>query len=344
MENNNNNNNNNTNYNNANSDNNNNNTNNNSANNNNDNNNKCNKYNIKNKILLAPMEDITNISYRILALRKGVDLTFTEMIPADFIVKAEMEKSLIQSKIYEKLKTNKEDKSFVQIFGNDANIIAKAASILEKEDFEGIDINMGCPALKIVKNNSGSKILTNLELLEEILSKTRNAIKKPLSVKIRLGFEEENYLDVIKIAEKYVDFITIHARLRTQGYSGTADWDAIKKAKSISKVPIVGNGDVKSIEDAKKKIKEGYCDAVMIGRESYRNMNLFEGKNQITKEESKELIMEYYELWKKYSPDDIFKLRFFIQWTYKTKNIKDLRREINFLKDEKEIMNLLEKY
>lgn len=301
-------------------------------------------YDIKGKILLAPMEDITNLSFRILAKRYGADLTFTEMIPANFVVKFSKKSEYIKTKMYYKLMTNSYDCSFVQLFGNDADIISKAAKILEKEDFKGIDINMGCPAPKIVKNGSGSYLLKRPELVEEILLKTRNAIKKPLSVKIRLGFDEVNYEQIIKIAEKYVDFITIHGRLQTQGYSGTADWEEIRKAKNISKVPIVGNGDIDTLKEARRKISEGYCDAVMIGRASYKNIKLFSGIDNLSKLDSRNLILEYYDLWKKFSFNDIFKLRFFVQWVFKTDNIKSLRREINVMKDESKIISLLYKY
>lgn len=280
--------------------------------------------------MLAPMADVTNLPYRILAKRYGADITFTEMISS----------KTIEKKIdLEKMQTNDEDNSFAQIFGSDPKELAKAAKILER-DFDGIDINMGCPAPKIYKNGFGSALLKDPNLIKEIVKEVRKAIEKPLSIKIRLGFDVENYEEVIRAAEDYVDFITIHARLTTQGYSGSANWEAIKRAKKISKVPIVGNGDIKSYSEAKRLIKEGYCDAVMVGRQSYKNMNVFSSDKELTRKESVDLIDEYHKLWKKYS-GDIFKLRFFSQWTLKDKHIKSYRRKINHIRDEKELMNLI---
>jgi len=184
------------------------------------------------------------------------------------------------AKTFELLKTDVNEKPCsVQIFGSDPNSMAQAAQMLNDSSFDVVDINMGCPAPKIVRNGDGSALMKDPKLVYSVVTEVVKASSKPITAKIRLGYsyEDRNYLEIAKAIEAAgAAAITVHGRTRPQMYSGEADWEAIAKVKKLINIPIIGNGDIDSPEIARKRIDESGVDAVMIGRAALGNPWLFE--------------------------------------------------------------------
>lgn len=232
--------------------------------------------NLANPYILAPMAGVTDLPFRLLCKEQGAGLLCMEMISAKALqYKNKNTKALLAIH-------PDEYPVSLQLFGSDPKIMSEMAKMIEELPFQILDINMGCPVPKVVNNGEGSALLKTPDLIEEIVRKVSSAIKKPVTVKVRIGFENEP-IDIVEIAKRIEDAgavaLAVHGRTRQQYYSGTADWDTIRRVKEAITIPVVGNGDVDSPLKAEDLIKQTGCDAVMIGRAVRGNPWLFRELN-----------------------------------------------------------------
>lgn len=218
---------------------------------------------LENNLILAPMAGVTDLPFRLLCREQGAGLVCMEMVSAKAIY--------YHNKNTEELMEIHPDEAPVslQLFGSDPDIISEMAKKIEERPFSILDINMGCPVPKVVNNGEGSALMKNPKLVEEIVTKTVKAVKKPVTVKIRKGFNDEtvNAVEIAKIAEGCgAAAVAVHGRTREQYYSGSADYEIIAKVKQALSIPVIGNGDVTDGPSAERLLKETGCDGVMIGR------------------------------------------------------------------------------
>ncbi len=227
---------------------------------------------LDNNIILAPMAGVTDLPFRLLCREQGAGLLCMEMVSAKAI--------MYRNKNTESLMEIHPDEKPVslQLFGSDPDIISEMAKQIEERDFAILDINMGCPVPKVVNNHEGSALMKNPSLVEQIVSKTVKAISKPVTVKIRKGFDDEhvNAVEIAKAAEAAgASAVAVHGRTREQYYAGKADWDIIAQVKQAVTIPVIGNGDITGAESAKAMLEQTGCDGIMIGRAARGNPWIF---------------------------------------------------------------------
>lgn len=307
---------------------------------------------IEHNIALAPMAGVTDLPFRLLCKEQGCGLMCTEMVSA----KAMLYKNKNTGPL---LETRPEERPIaVQIFGSDPEIMSEMASRLEEGPYDIIDINMGCPVPKVVNNGEGSALMKNPKLVEAILTAMVKKLKKPVTVKFRKGFNDElvNAVEIARIAESCgVSAVAVHGRTREQYYSGKADWDIIRQVKEAVKIPVFGNGDVFTPQDAKRMLCETGCDGVMIARGAKGNPWIFKQINHYletgevlpppSREELKEMILRHGRLQTEFRGEKtaMREMRKHVAWyTAGYPNSAALRNDINLVESLSELVNLID--
>ena len=306
--------------------------------------------NIEGGLCLGPMAGVSDLPFRRLCKEMGASLLVTEMVSAKAIY--------FKNKNTEPLMKIDKDEHPValQLFGSDPDIIALIAAQIENRDFDIFDFNMGCPVPKIVNNGEGSALMKNPKLVEEILSKLVKSVKKPVTLKIRKGYNEDNInaVEIAKIAEASgVSAIAVHARTREQYYSGKADWSIIKAVKSAVNIPVIGNGDVTDGKSAEEMYEYTGCDGIMIARAARGNPWIFreirdyfcsKTVEKPAKDEVIDMILKHCRLQMEYD-DEIMavrKMRKHVAWyTHGMKGSSTLRDRVNHIESYNELEHLL---
>ncbi len=307
---------------------------------------------LENNIMLAPMAGVSDLPFRLLCSRQGAGLTGMEMVSAKAIMYGNKNtESLLEIH-------PEEGPASLQLFGSDPKIISEMAKRIEERPFAILDINMGCPVPKVVGNGEGSALMKQPKLVEEIVSATVKAIHKPVTVKIRKGFDDEhvNAVEIAKIAEAAgASAVAVHGRTREQYYAGEADWEIIARVKEAVSIPVIGNGDVTDGEKAKQLFRQTGCDGIMIGRAARGNPWIFQqvlryleaGENipKPTLEEVKQTILYHAKLQLacKGEYTGIREMRKHVSWyTTGYPNSARLRQSVNLVESFEELNRLVE--
>ncbi len=314
---------------------------------------KLGKYTLTNPVFMAPMAGITDKAFREIIHMTGGKYVITEMIS---------DKALLHnnSRTFQMLNLRgEEEPRIVQLFGSEPEPMAKAAQIAVQHGANVIDINMGCPTPKIVKNGEGAELLRNLPLAQEIASSIIQAVDVPVTVKMRLGWDLASIIVnelALELESIGVSMLTLHARTREQYYSGKADWSWIKALKETVKIPVIGNGDIQTPQDALRMMKETGCDGVMIGRGALGNpwlihqtQNFLYTDELISEPDAKSkllIILKHFEKLVDYKGEKIGinEMRKHAAWYIKgLRNAAEYRNEIMKLQDKNSMQALLEK-
>lgn len=308
---------------------------------------------INNPFVLGPMAGITDSAYRKICKSFGCELVFSEMISAKGLYYNDR-------KTEQLLKIREEERPIAfQIFGSEPNIMAHAAEQLAHRDNEILDINMGCPAPKIVKNGDGSALLKQPKLVKEIVQAVVKVAKKPVSVKIRTGWDENN-INAIEIAKTIEDsgasLITVHGRTREQYYSGHANWELIRQVKECVQIPVIGSGDVFNSSDAIRMLQKTNCDGVMIARGAKGKPWIFkealstlhnQPNKELTLEEKINTIKKHVQLLIEDKGEYIAvrEMRKHLGWYFKgLSHVAEIRRKVNEIENEEQILQMLNDY
>jgi nifR3 family TIM-barrel protein len=302
--------------------------------------------------VLAPMAGVTDTLFRrVIRGLGGCGLLMTEFTSSEGITRNA--KKTLRYLYFQP----DEHPITAQLFGASPSVMAEAAKMVEDHDFDAVDINLGCPAKKVVKCG-GSGLLRDLELLGEIFRTVRAAVRIPLTIKLRAGWDENSIVavEVAKLAESQgVEAVAVHPRTRLQGYSGQADWKIIAAVKQAVKIPVIGNGDIQKPEDAERIVQETGCDAVMIGRAAATNPWIFSqmaefgsagSYSQPSDEDRHQLLSRYYkEIKLADQPDAVGKMKQFACWfTHGVGNGSELRRTVHGARTPGEVLDAVERF
>ena len=311
---------------------------------------------LKNNLILAPMAGITNSPFRVLCKRYGAGLVTAEMVSdKGLFYDNQKTKDILQiSKL--------EHPIAQQIFGSDLKTMVEAAMYIDKNvDCDIIDINMGCPVPKVaVKSQAGAALMKNPDLVKEIVETIVKSVSKPVTVKIRSGWDS-NSINAVEVAKKIEEAgasaIAVHARTRSQGYSGQADWDIIRQVKEVVSIPVIGNGDVIDGPSAKKLLDETKCDGVMIGRAAMGNPWVFDEINfyiengfvkpKPSGEEIRKVILEHLEELSKQKGEKtaVLEMRGHVSWYLKgLKGASFARRGINQVQTKVDMISIINEF
>ena len=309
---------------------------------------------LDNEVFLSPMAGVTDLPFRTICKEKGCGMLYTEMINAKALCYDDENTKKM-------LRMDKDEHPVaVQIIGSDPEFMGKAAIIMNQYPNEILDINMGCPAPKVIKNGDGSALMRNPKLAAEVLTAVVKNSEKPVTLKIRKGWDDDsvNAVEIAKIAEECgISALAIHGRTREQFYSGKADWDIIAEIKQAINIPVIGNGDVFEVEDAVNMLEKTKCDAIMIGRGAQGNPWIFNRINHYMKtgeilpeptlEEKITTAIRHMNLAVAEHGDYVAvrEMRKHIGWYLKgLKNSAKYRDQINKITDYKEVIAMLEEY
>lgn len=309
---------------------------------------------LKNKVFLSPMAGVTDLPFRLICKEQGCGLLYTEMINGKALCYDD-ENTKKMLKIEEE-----EHPVAVQIFGSEPDFMGRAAEIMNDYSNEILDINMGCPAPKVVKNGDGSALMKNPKLTEKVLKAVVKNSKKPVTLKIRKGWDDNsvNAVEIAKIAEACgISALAIHGRTREQFYTGKADWNIIAEIKNSLNIPVIGNGDVFTIEDSINMLDKTGCDAIMIGRGAqgnpwiFKRINYYMNTGEILPEptlnEKISTAIKHLKLAVEEHGEYVAvrEMRKHIAWYLKgLRNSARLRDEINKIEDYQEVVSKLEYY
>lgn len=304
-------------------------------------------------VILAPMAGVTDLPYRLLCKEQGADVMVTEMISAKALYYGNKNTIPLMQTL------DMEKPIGVQIFGSDPELMGQMAHKIEDKGFAYIDVNMGCPVPKIVNNHEGSSLMLNPILAGQIVKEISKAVSLPVTVKIRAGFDEEhmNAASLAQVLEENgASAIAVHGRTRVQYYSGKADWNVIKEVKNAISIPVIGNGDIFTGEDALRMLEETGCDGVMVGRGAKGNPWIFREVRAALKGEAIparpsqaeviEMILRHARLNVEYKEEftGIREMRKHVAWyTVGMPGSAKLRSEVNQVNTYKELESLLTK-